>query len=72
VQAHQGGPGLLPLKVDGLFGPRTKGGVAAFQHYEGLDLDGKAGPGTWAAIDDKSGAPLAAHRLLVKGSAAGP
>ena len=65
----EAGRELLPLRADGLFGARTKGGVAAFQHSEGLDVDGKAGPGTWAALDDRTGAPPAAHRLLAKGAA---
>ena len=59
---------LLPLKVDRIFGPRTKGGVAAFQHASGLGLDGRAGPATWAALDAAVGSPPGTHPLLVKGS----
>ena len=59
---------LLPLKTDSLFGPRTKGGVAAFQHARALGLDGKVGKETWGALDAATASPPAAHRVLGKGS----
>jgi peptidoglycan hydrolase-like protein with peptidoglycan-binding domain len=59
---------LLPLKVDMIFGPRTKGGVAAFQARKGLKLDGKAGAETWKALDQATGSSPTTHPKLVKGS----
>jgi peptidoglycan hydrolase-like protein with peptidoglycan-binding domain len=38
------------LAVDGIFGPKTKGAVIAFQRAQGLDVDGIAGPATKAAL----------------------
>jgi hypothetical protein len=42
--------GFLTGGVDGLFGPRTKAAVRAFQHRHGLAVDGVVGPRTWAAL----------------------
>ncbi|WLR48984.1 peptidoglycan-binding protein [Halobacillus litoralis] len=36
--------GYEPGPMDGIYGPRTKKAVVAFQHQEGLEVDGSAGP----------------------------
>jgi peptidoglycan hydrolase-like protein with peptidoglycan-binding domain len=38
------------IAVDGLLGPRTESAVRAFQDAAGPDVDGVAGPATWAAL----------------------
>lgn len=38
------------FEVDGIFGPKTKTKVAAFQAAAGLKVDGKCGPLTWNAL----------------------
>lgn len=43
-------PTVLELKVDRIFGPRTKAAVATFQRRGGLDVDGVTGPATWTAL----------------------
>ena len=40
---------------DGIWGPRTNGGVKAFQSDRGLSVDGIVGPNTLAAIDQTAG-----------------
>jgi peptidoglycan hydrolase-like protein with peptidoglycan-binding domain len=40
-----------PLIVDGSFGLATVAAVKAFQQTKGLDVDGKVGPQTVAAIE---------------------
>lgn len=42
--------GFDPLGIDGEFGPNTENAVKAFQQSAGLEVDGKVGPLTWAAI----------------------
>jgi peptidoglycan hydrolase-like protein with peptidoglycan-binding domain len=42
-----------PVEVDGYFGPGTEVAVRAFQADYSLDVDGLAGPRTWAALTDK-------------------
>jgi putative chitinase len=41
-------PVLVP---DGSYGPLTEAAVEQFQESQGLEVDGKVGPETWAAID---------------------
>lgn len=41
-----------PLKVDGIFGPKTRGAAVAFQSKYSLDPDGIVGPITWGKIDE--------------------
>lgn len=51
VQAGLAALGYLPAgEVDGLDGPVTRAAVASFQRAQGLGVDGKAGPRTWAAL----------------------
>lgn len=40
----------LRLTADGIFGPKTRAAVIAFQKSKGLTADGIVGPRTWAAI----------------------
>jgi peptidoglycan hydrolase-like protein with peptidoglycan-binding domain len=42
-----------PLKVDGIFGPKTLAAVKAFQRSHGLKVDGLVGPLTTAALRGK-------------------
>lgn len=41
---------LLGIEADGIYGPKTKAAVAAFQAASGLETDGKCGAKTWAAL----------------------
>lgn len=40
-------------EIDGIFGPETDKAVRAFQQGSGLDVDGKVGDKTWAALREK-------------------
>lgn len=42
--------GFDPGSVDGVFGPRTRAAVVAFQKASGLETDGICGPRTWKAL----------------------
>ncbi|MGC4115173.1 MAG: peptidoglycan-binding domain-containing protein [Myxococcales bacterium] len=42
--------GYDPGAADGVFGPRTKAAVTAFQQAKGLGVDGIVGPKTNAAL----------------------
>jgi peptidoglycan hydrolase-like protein with peptidoglycan-binding domain len=39
------------LETDGIFGPKTRAAVIAFQNANNLTADGTVGAGTWAALD---------------------
>ncbi|SFK16959.1 peptidoglycan L-alanyl-D-glutamate endopeptidase CwlK [Halobacillus dabanensis] len=43
--------GYSPGPIDGIFGPRTKSAVKAFQYNEGLQVDGIVGPITQQRLD---------------------
>ncbi|RYF30926.1 MAG: hypothetical protein EOO23_03965 [Comamonadaceae bacterium] len=47
------GPDGTPLALDGHMGPSTRHAVKAFQHDNHFKEDGKAGPTTLRAMDDK-------------------
>lgn len=51
LQDQLGGLGYFAGRVDGIFGPRTREAVLAFQADHDLDTDGVVGPQTWAALD---------------------
>ncbi|MCX7932278.1 MAG: peptidoglycan-binding protein [Rhodovarius sp.] len=42
--------GYAPGEADGIFGPRTRDALIAFQRSRGLAPDGVVGPRTWAAL----------------------
>ncbi len=50
LQRHLALAGYSPGATDGLFGPRTRQAVYAFQTSHGLRVDGIVGPQTWAAL----------------------
>lgn len=43
-------PGLVPVTVDGVYGPRTAHAVQEYQRQRGLDADGIAGEQTWLSL----------------------
>jgi peptidoglycan hydrolase-like protein with peptidoglycan-binding domain len=43
-----GQTGTPPPGIDGVFGPRTRASVEAFQHWGGVGVDGVVGDQTWA------------------------
>ncbi len=47
---------IPPIAQDGIFGPRTREAVLAFQRYAGLTPDGIVGPSTWTALYDRASA----------------
>ncbi len=44
------GQGVNPGPIDGIFGHKTEEALRRFQEREGLEVDGIAGPKTFAAI----------------------
>jgi peptidoglycan hydrolase-like protein with peptidoglycan-binding domain len=54
-------PQLLPLKVDGKYGPKTRTAVERLQNKYGLKVDGLAGKVTQKAIEVAMGALSTTH-----------
>ena len=52
------------VEEDGIFGPRTKNAVTAFQRFAGLTPDGIVGSATWKALYDRSSAIASMDRLI--------
>lgn len=50
LQTQLADVGYFASKVDGIFGPRTRGAVLTFQADHGLTVDGVVGPQTWRAL----------------------
>lgn len=46
----QGNPAVPAVAVDGIFGPRTKAAVIAFQRSLGIEQNGAVGPAEWAEL----------------------
>ncbi len=47
--------GFSPGAADGVFGPKTKAAVLAFQRSQGIAADGIVGPQTWGRLKGASG-----------------
>lgn len=47
---RQGNPGIPAVAEDGIFGPRTKAAVIAFQRLLGFEQNGAVGPAEWAEL----------------------
>jgi cell wall-associated NlpC family hydrolase len=47
--------GFNPGAADGVFGPKTKAAVLAFQRSQGITADGIVGPQTWGRLKGTSG-----------------
>ena len=47
-------PSIPPVAEDGIFGPRTREAVIAFQRFAGLQEDGIVGPQTWNALYNRA------------------
>ena len=56
---------IPPVTQDGIFGPRTREAVIAFQRYVGLTPDGIVGPATWTALYDRASAIASQTRNIV-------
>ena len=52
------------IQEDGIFGPRTREAVIAFQRFAGLTPDGIVGPATWKALYDRTSAIASADRRI--------
>lgn len=59
IQEEMVGDGLLtPQQVDGVFGPKTKAAVKAYQGRRGVRTTGNWGPLTWAASSSVEPGPV--------------
>ena len=55
VQARLNNLGFDCGEVDGVIGPKTEAALREFQKWANLDVDGKAGPQTWAKLQSIHG-----------------
>ncbi|HHV41966.1 MAG TPA: hypothetical protein GXX72_03860 [Clostridiaceae bacterium] len=53
LQQQLAAKGHNPGTIDGIFGPKTRDAVLAFQRAVGIGVDGIVGPETWGAIEAK-------------------
>ena len=51
LQQQLAAKGHNPGTIDGIFGPKTRDAVLAFQRAAGIGVDGIVGPETWGAIE---------------------
>jgi len=58
IQAALANAGLYTGKVDGKSGPMTKKAIEDFQKANGLQVDGKVGPKTWAILSTHLNPPV--------------
>jgi hypothetical protein len=64
VLLNQRGASIPPLRVDGIFGPKTHNAVLNFQRSAHLKLDGVIGRHTWIALVQTDSAPTPATRTV--------
>jgi peptidoglycan hydrolase-like protein with peptidoglycan-binding domain len=69
LQCQLQAAGFFEGQADGVFDATTKAAVMAFQRARGLEVDGIAGPRTWAALDTRRGTGL---RPILKRGACEP
>jgi peptidoglycan hydrolase-like protein with peptidoglycan-binding domain len=48
---------IIPLKEDGIWGPKTNAAVLFFQKIKKIKMDGIVGPVTWGKLDEQASAP---------------
>ncbi|WP_407738492.1 peptidoglycan-binding domain-containing protein [Hyalangium sp.] len=58
LQRQLAAAGFEPGGEAGVFCPKLKAAVMAFQRTRGLEVDGIVGPRTWAALDSRRGSGL--------------
>jgi len=51
LQQQLAAKGCNPGTIDGIFGPKTRDAVIAFQRASGIGVDGIVGPETWGVIE---------------------
>ncbi len=56
LQSKLQAAGFNPGGVDGVFGPKTRAAVVAFQRAQGISVDGIVGPQTWGRLTRPGGA----------------
>ena len=59
IQTALKNAGVYQGAIDGKLGPASKRAIEAFQKNNGLKVDGKVGPKTWASLESYLGGPHA-------------